>query len=80
MIFVPKSSKLERIIGVPTMNTRFDPIVSEFESSDHEAEYNAWFIAKVEKSLADSRPTIPHDQVVARMKKRREEREANANR
>ena len=54
--------------------------MSEFESSDHEAEYNAWFIAKVEKSLADSRPTIPHDQVVARMKKRREEREASANR
>ncbi|EEC0797789.1 antitoxin, partial [Salmonella enterica subsp. enterica] len=45
-----------------------------------EAEYNAWFIAKVEKSLADPRPAIPHDQVVARLKKRREEREANANR
>ena len=62
------------------MNTMFDPIVSEFESSDHEAEYNAWFKAKIEKASADPRPPIPHDQVVARLKKRREEREANANR
>lgn len=30
------------------MSTVFDPIVSEFDSSDHEAEYNAWFKAKVE--------------------------------
>lgn len=55
------------------MNTRFDPIVSEFESSDHEAEYNAWFKAKVEASRADPRPRVPHDQVVARLKKRRDE-------
>lgn len=56
------------------MNTEFDPIVSEFDSSDHEAKYNAWFKAKVESSKADQRPGIPHDQVVARLKKRREER------
>lgn len=56
------------------MNTEFDPIVSEFDSSDHEAKYNAWFKAKVEESQADQRPGIPHDQVVARLKKRREER------
>jgi hypothetical protein len=56
------------------MNTEFDPIVFEFDSSDHEAEYNAWFKAKVEASQADQRPRIPHDQVVARLKKRREER------
>ncbi|EHU2136595.1 hypothetical protein J921_1792 [Acinetobacter baumannii 25493_8] len=56
------------------MHTEFDPIVSEFDSSDHEAQYNAWFKAKVEASQADQRPGIPHDQVVARLKKRREER------
>jgi len=60
------------------MNTVFDPIVSEFDSSDHEAEYNAWFKAKVEASQADPRPTIPHDEVVARLKKRCEEREVNS--
>ena len=56
------------------MNTVFDPIVSEFDSPEHEAEYNAWFKAKVKASQADQRPGIPHDQVVARLKKRREER------
>ncbi|EMI2602893.1 antitoxin [Acinetobacter baumannii] len=56
------------------MHTEFDPIVSEFDSSDHEAQYNAWFKAKVEASQADQRTGIPHDQVVARLKKRREER------
>ena len=62
------------------MNTKFDTIVSEFDSSDYEAEYKAWFRAKVAKASADPRPVIPHDQVVARLKKRREEREVNANR
>lgn len=62
------------------MNTAFDPIVSEFDSSDHESEYNAWFKAKIEKSMADTRPTVPHDQVVARLKKRREERTINVDR
>ncbi len=54
------------------MNIDFDPLVSEFYSSDHEAKYNAWFKAKVKESLADQRPGIPHDQVVARLKKRRD--------
>lgn len=62
------------------MSTVFDPIVSEFDSSDHEAKYNAWFRAKIEKASADRRPAVPHDQVVAHLKKRREEREANTNR
>ncbi|MFC3901790.1 hypothetical protein SAMN05421749_101452 [Acinetobacter marinus] len=62
------------------MNKKFDPIVSEFESAEHEARYNAWFITKVEKAKADTRPRIPHDEVVARFKKRREQREANAHR
>lgn len=59
------------------MNTMFDPIVSEFENSDQEASYNSWFKTKIEKSLADTRPSIPHDEVVARLKKRREARNAH---
>ncbi|RYE31160.1 MAG: antitoxin [Sphingobacteriales bacterium] len=56
------------------MNTIFDPIVSEFESSDHEQEYHTWLKEKVAKSLADSRPNVPYDEVVAIMRKHREER------
>lgn len=50
------------------MNTEFDPIEFEFDSSDHEAQYNAWFKDKVEASQADQRLGIPQDQVVARLK------------
>lgn len=63
-----------------TMNKQFDPIVSEFESAEHEAQYNVWFKKKVEAAMADNRPKIPHDEVVARFKKRREQREANVHR
>lgn len=49
------------------MNTQFSPIVSEFESAEQEASYNAWFTAKVEASLKDPRPSVPHDQVMAKM-------------
>ena len=62
------------------MNTKFDPIVSEFENSDQEESYNKWFKAKVEASLMDTRPVVAHDQVVARMKRLREERLNNVNR
>ena len=49
------------------MNTQFSPIVSEFESAEQEASYDAWFRQEVEASLADNSPTIPHDQVMAKM-------------
>jgi len=34
-------------------------------------EYDAWFRAKVQEALADPRPGIPHEEVEARMAKRR---------
>ena len=37
----------------------FDPIVSEFASEDDARDYDSWFRAKVEASLADPRPTVP---------------------
>ncbi|CZT26442.1 stability determinant [Pseudomonas amygdali pv. morsprunorum] len=46
------------------------PIVSEFETEELEANYTAWLRAKVEASLADSRPAIPHDEVERRMAER----------
>ena len=53
------------------MNARFDPLITQFESAEHEEKYNAWLLAKIEKSRSDPRPRVPHDQVVARLKKRR---------
>lgn len=44
------------------------PIVSEFDTPEQEAAYEAWLKAKVAASLADPRPPVPHDQVMAEMR------------
>ncbi len=48
------------------MNTA-QSIISEFETAEQEASYNVWLRTKVASSLADTRPSIPHDEVMARM-------------
>ncbi|AZR35187.1 type II toxin-antitoxin system RelB family antitoxin [Xanthomonas vasicola] len=40
--------------------------VSEFESTEAAESYDRWFRAKIERAAAHTRPTIPHDQVLAR--------------
>jgi hypothetical protein len=50
------------------MNAKFSPIVSEFESAEQEASYDAWFKAEVKASLDDPSPSIPHDIVMAEMR------------
>ncbi|SHI18589.1 type II toxin-antitoxin system RelB family antitoxin [Pollutimonas bauzanensis] len=49
------------------MSTALSPIVSEFETEEQAASYDRWFCGRVRASLADPRPSIPHDQVMARM-------------
>jgi len=49
------------------MNTVLSPLVSEFETAEQEASYIVWLKAKVQASLDDPRPNIPHDQVMAEM-------------
>lgn len=44
-----------------------DPIISEFATEEQAASYDRWFRAKVQASLDDPRPSIPHDQVMAEM-------------
>ncbi|MFZ6776219.1 antitoxin [Undibacterium sp. Ji83W] len=51
------------------MNTVLSPIESEFATAEEAASYDAWFRAKVQKSIDDPRPGIPHDQVMADMRK-----------
>lgn len=45
---------------------------TEFGSAEDFAEkaksHTQWFQAKVERALADSRPTIPHDQVITEVR------------
>lgn len=49
---------------------KYSPIESEFETPEQEAAYEAWFRAKVEASLADPSPSIPHDEVMAELRAR----------
>ena len=49
------------------MGTPLSPIVSEFETEEQAASYDRWFRAKVQASLDDPRPSIPHDEVMAHM-------------
>lgn len=44
---------------------KLSPIVSEFETEEDAAAYDAWFRAQVEAALASTEPDIPHEQVVA---------------
>jgi hypothetical protein len=52
---------------------KLSPIVSEFETEEEAAAYDAWFRARVEASLADPRPTVPHDEAMARIREKLEE-------
>jgi hypothetical protein len=46
----------------------YSPLISEFGSAEEEAAYVEWLKAKVAKSLADPRPSVPHDQVMAEVR------------
>lgn len=48
--------------------TKLTPIESEFATTEEAEAYDAWFRAEVEKALADPRPGIPHDQVMAELR------------
>lgn len=49
-------------MGVP-----LSPIFSEFETEEQASSHDLWFRAKVEKSLANPGPGVPHDEVMARV-------------
>jgi len=49
------------------MTTTLSPLVSEFETVEQEESYNEWLRAKVAASLADPRPAVSHDEVMAEM-------------
>ncbi len=51
------------------MKNALSPIESEFQTTDEATAYERWFRAKVQKSLDDPRPNIPHDQVMAEMRR-----------
>lgn len=44
---------------------KLSPLVSEFKTLEQADAYDRWFRAKVSSSLADIRPAIAHDEVMA---------------
>ncbi|MHC8361349.1 type II toxin-antitoxin system RelB family antitoxin [Pseudomonas sp. LS2P72] len=50
------------------MSVELSPIVSAFETEEQAASYDRWFRAKVQASLDDPRPNVPHEQVMADMR------------
>ncbi len=49
------------------MNTELSPIVLAFETEEQAASYEAWFRAKVLRSLESPGVGVSRDEVVARM-------------
>lgn len=64
MVANPARNRLPRPCYKPAMG-KLSPIESEFDSTEDAEAYDRWFRAKVEASLADPRPGVPHDRVVA---------------
>lgn len=58
------------------MTTTFNPMLSVFDSAEEEAEHTAWLRAKLQASIDDPRPSIPHEQVMAEMRERLAQRKA----
>ncbi|MFM2041903.1 MAG: hypothetical protein RLY86_479 [Pseudomonadota bacterium] len=50
--------------------TKLSPIESEFDTVEEAEAYDRWFRAKVEASLRDPGPGIPHDQVMAEIRQK----------
>lgn len=57
----------QRGAGMPKAK-KLDPIISEFETEEEAAKYDRWFHAKVQASLDDTSPDVPHDEAMARVK------------
>ena len=59
-----------------SMTTTFNPMLSVFDSAEEEAEHTAWLRAKLQASIDDPRPSIPHEQVMTEMRERLAQRKA----
>lgn len=57
-----------------SMSIPLSPIVSEFETEEQAVSYDRWFRAKVQASIDDPRPSIPHDEAMAEVERMLEER------
>jgi hypothetical protein len=50
------------------MNAEPSPIASGLQTEEQSASHDRWLRAKVQASIDDPRPNVPHDQVMAGMR------------
>ena len=50
------------------MNNQLDPLISPFDTQEQADSYGLWFRERIQRSLDDPRPSIPHDDVMAEMR------------
>jgi len=50
------------------MGTILDPLISEFDTVEQEASHTAWLRSEIAQSIADPRPSIPHDEAMVRIR------------
>ena len=58
---------------------KLDPIVSEFDTEEEAEAYDKWFRAQVEAALKEKGPGIPHEEVMAKVRKIIEDAKAREN-
>lgn len=46
------------------MQTKLDPILSEFDTVEERNAYDRWYRAKVERALNSPHPCVSHDEVM----------------
>lgn len=52
-----------------TMKTQtLDPLISEFETEAQATSHDRWFRAQVQAAIDDARPSVPHDEAMARVR------------
>lgn len=54
--------------GDTPVTNSYDPLISEFDSAEAEADYDQWFNAKIQAAEDDDSPDIPHDEAMALVK------------
>lgn len=50
------------------MRTPLEPHISELEAQEQADSYDRWFRERIKRSFDDSRPNIPHDEAVTRVR------------
>ena len=56
------------------MSKALSPMESEFATEEEAEAYDRWFRARVQASLDDPHPNIPHDEVITEMRRLVEDR------